>query len=98
MSFCDAQMSDVAVILDKRWESRLADATEQLKHQGMSISSADDDKGVVEGTVESQKIPEIQKLDCVDYVRVIFTWVADYPVGDPRDKDNVAREYDTDEV
>jgi hypothetical protein len=28
----------------------------------------------------------------VEYVRTIFTYVADYPPGDPRDLDKVGRE------
>ncbi len=98
MSFCDAQMSDVTVVLDKRWEDNLSGAVDHLKQAGLDVRSADDDNSVVEGTIESQKVNDLQKLECVDYVRTTFTWVADYPVGDARDKDQCAREYDTDEV
>ena len=36
---------------------------------------------------ETFRVSEIQTLDCVDYVRVEFTYIADYPTGDPRDLD-----------
>lgn len=94
MNFNDAQMSDITVVLDKRWESDLAGAVEELKKQGMEISRADDDCSVVEGVIESYKVAILQKLDCVDYVRTTFSWIADYPPGDPRDQDKIHREVD----
>jgi hypothetical protein len=92
MNFHDAQMSDITVVLDKRWEDKLADAVEQLKKHGVEIREASDDNGVVDGVIETAKVHELQKLDCVDYVRTTFSWIADYPPGDPRDLDKVSRE------
>jgi hypothetical protein len=92
MSHCDAQMSDVTVVLDKRWENDLAGAVKQLEDAGLQVRSADDDNSVVEGVIESAKVHDLQKMDCVDYVRTTFTWIADYPAGDPRDRDKVNRE------
>jgi hypothetical protein len=92
MPFNDAQMSDVTIVLDKRWESDLAGAVEILKQHGVNVRKADDDNSVVEGTCETAKVHVLQKLDCVDYVRTTFSWIADYPAGDPRDQDKVNRE------
>src|SRR5258706_12963076 len=94
MNFNDATMSDITVVLDKRWEDNLAGAVEDLKKSGMEIRNADDDNSVVEGVIESSRVAGLQKLDCVDYVRTTFTWIADYPPGDPRDQDKVHREAD----
>ena len=94
MPFNDAQMSDITVVLDKRWENDLAGAVEMLKQHGVEVRSADDDNSVVEGTCESGKVHVLEKLDCVDYVRTTFTWIADYPAGDPRDQDKIDRETD----
>ena len=94
MSFNDAQMSDITVVLDKRWENDLAAAVEILKQNGVEVRSADDDTSVVEGVVPSARVHDLQKLDCVDYVRTTFTWIADYPAGDPRDLDKSNRESD----
>lgn len=96
MRFFDAQMSEITVVLDKRWEDRLADAVEILRQAGMDVRNACDDRGLVEGIIEAAKAHDLQKLDAVDYVRVSFTWVADYPAGDPRDLDKTNREYDDD--
>jgi hypothetical protein len=92
MNFNDAQMSDITVVLDKRWENDLAGAVEMLKQHGVDVRSADDDTSVVEGVCETAKVHALEKLDCVDYVRTTFTWIADYPAGDPRDQDKVNRE------
>ena len=94
MNFHDAQMSDITVVLDKRWESDLEGAVKILKDAGVEVHKADDDNSVVEGVVESSKVHTLEKLDCVDYVRVAFSWIADYPPGDPRDQDKVYREID----
>ena len=94
MNFNDAQMSDVTVVLDKRWENDLAGAVADLKKQGLEVRSADDDNSVVEGVIETSKVKALEKLDCVDYVRTTFSWIADYPPGDPRDQDKVQREED----
>lgn len=82
----DAQMADIVVILDQKWEDNLAGAVEQLRASGMAIRNTDDDNSVVEGTIESAKLGTLEKLACVDYVRTVFTWIADYPPGDPRDR------------
>ena len=85
----DARISDVIVTLDKRWEDKLSDAVTQLKNAGLDVRDADDDNSVVEGTIDVGKVHGLEKLDCVDYVRTIFTYDADYPPGDPRDRDGV---------
>jgi hypothetical protein len=92
MSHCDAYMSDVTVVLDKRWENDLAGAVKMLQDAGLQVRNADDDNSVVEGTIETSKVHDLQKLDAVDYVRTTFSWIADYPCGDPRDLDKVDRE------
>ena len=83
----DAQMSDIVVVLDKAWENDLPGALAKLKQSGMHVASADDDKSVIEGQIETHKVHDLERLDCVDYVRKVFTWNANYPPEDPRDRD-----------
>jgi hypothetical protein len=85
----DARMSDIVVVLDKRWENDLAAAVAVLKQHGMDVAAADDDKSVVEGIIATDKVHALEQLDCVDYVRKVFTWEANYPKGDPRDVDGM---------
>ena len=85
----DAIVSDIVVVLDKAYEDRLGDAVEILKSAGMEVRNADDDNSVVEGTIEDSRVHDLAKLECVDYVRKVFTYCANYPPGDPRDLDGV---------
>jgi len=85
----DAIVSDIVVVLDKRWENNLAEAVQILKDSGMEIRNADDDNSVVEGSIDAGKVHDLEKLDCVDYVRRVFTYEANYPPGDPRDRDGL---------
>jgi hypothetical protein len=85
----DANISEVVVVLDKAYEEKLTEAVEKLKACGMEVVNANDDNSVVEGQVETYKIHEMEKLDCVDYVRRVFSYDANFPPGDPRDRDGV---------
>jgi len=85
----DAYVTDVVVVLDKAYEERLKEAVAKLKDAGMQIENADDDNSVVEGTINTSNVAALEKLDCVDYVRKVFTYEANYPPGDPRDVDRV---------
>jgi len=84
----DGNFSDIVVVLDKRWENDLAGACAMLKNCGMDVCNADDDNSVVEGSIESCKVHELEKLDCVDYVRKVISYDVNFPPGDPRDRDN----------
>ena len=83
----DMRISDVIVTLDKRWEENLGGAVKMLKGAGLDIREAYDHNSVVEGTIECGKVHGLEKLDCVDYVRTVFTYDANFPAGDPRDTD-----------
>ncbi|WP_428938263.1 hypothetical protein [Fontivita pretiosa] len=87
----DARISDVLVTLDKRWENRLDDALAQLRKAGLDVRETYDNSSVVEGTIDVGRIRELEKLDPVDYVRTVFTYIADYPSDDPRDRDSSRR-------
>jgi hypothetical protein len=82
----DMRISDVVVTLDKRWEDDLPGAVARLKRAGLDVREAYDHNSVVEGTIDVNKVHDLEKLDCVDYVRTVFTYCADFPSGDPRDR------------
>jgi hypothetical protein len=83
----DAVISDITVVLDQRYidQPKTEEAVNMLKAAGMGIRSVDEDQSVVEGSIDACKVKELEHLDCVDYVRVTFTYEAEYPPGDPRD-------------
>ena len=83
----DAEVSDLVVILKQECAEKFDDTVAALKRMGMEIESTDPDDGEVEGTIGADKVGEIRKWECVQYVRVDFTYIADYPPGDPRNQD-----------
>ena len=85
----DAVYAEILVILDAAYEERLNDAVEMLKGAGMTVDSADDDNSTVGGQIELERVHALERLECVDYVRKVFTYHANFPPGDPRDRDGM---------
>ena len=83
----DAEITEVVVVLTSAYENRMAEVVEKLKTVGMEIDSTDDDNNVVNGEIESCKLDALRKIECVNYIRTVMTYIADYPPGDPRNKD-----------
>ena len=81
----DARISEVIITLDKKYEDKLHDAVAAVKKAGVEVSNTDDDNSVIEGTIDVYKIQDLEKLDCVKFVRTVFTYDAEFPIGDPRD-------------
>lgn len=90
MEHRDAQISDITVVLKPHCaESKLEETVAALKKLEMEVDDIDADNGVVEGSVAADKVAHIKQWECVQYVRVEFTYIADYPPGDPRNLDPV---------
>jgi hypothetical protein len=87
MNHEDAEMSAVVVVLVDEPGISNQDAAKKLGELGLQVDEIDEADGVVSGTVETVKIPDLKKLEFVKYVRDVFDYVADYPPGDPRNKD-----------
>src|SRR4051794_744825 len=87
----DAYLSDIVVVCDETADVTIDDVVKKLQAEQMSIASVDRDNCVIEGTVDASKIHQIDDFPGVAYVRSVFTYVADYPAGDPRDRDKVTR-------
>ena len=83
----DAVLSDITVVIKTEFGDQLKDVIEQLNAVGLGISSVNEDGFVIEGTIDQTKVLQIGQLTFVQAVRTTFSYVADYPVGDPRDLD-----------
>jgi hypothetical protein len=83
----DAYVSEIIAVVDEKHSAELDKIVEQLKAAGVDVSNVNSDEHVIEGSVESQKLKEIGKVPGVEYVRTVFTYAANYPPGDPRDRD-----------
>lgn len=92
MEFRDAEVSDIVVVMDDCATGKIDDLVANLKAFGVSVSEIDEENCVIEGTVDAAKVKGVEKIPCVKYVRSVFTYVADYPVGDPRNLDETDRE------
>ncbi len=77
----------MVVVLDALQDSQCQAVVDQLKCMGMCVESVDSNSCTIEGCIESPKVHEVEKLPQVRYVRRVFSYTADYPVGDPRDLD-----------
>src|SRR5205823_7558761 len=87
MSHQDAEITDVVVVLSCPDDTKLEGVVASLKAAGLSVDTIDAENGVVEGSIDSARVRDLNKVECVRYVRPVFSYIADYPAGDPRDKD-----------
>ncbi len=87
MEHQDAEIADVVVILSDPLPLPLDQAVQKLKSAGMSVTDVDADNGAIEGTMTANQIKAVQSEPFVKYVRKVFEYTADYPVGDPRNQD-----------
>ena len=83
----DATYSEVVVVLEELTTEQTARAVELLKAAGLDVSQVNDDQSLVEGTIESAKAHDLKSVPNVRYVRTVFTYEANFPPGDPRDRD-----------
>ena len=77
----DIAVSDILIIIDPKYDGRISDIVANLKSAGVEVSNVNEDEGVIEGTVAAAKIPQVRKIDGVDYVRTVFTYIDHQPDG-----------------
>lgn len=89
MNHHDAEITDVVVVLDSKACEAIDQAAGRLKELGMAVAEVKADEGVIEGSIDTNKVSDLKNVPGVCYVRSVFSYVADYPPGDPRDKDGI---------
>ena len=87
MNHHDAEITDVVVVLDGQGGQSMDAALAKLKACGLEVCSVRNDEGVIEGSIDTSKVHDLKAVPGVCYVRSVFTYTADFPTGDPRDKD-----------
>lgn len=80
-------MSEIVAVIDDKHSDDLDEMVGRLKGAGVEVWNVNRSEGVIEGLVETYKVKMIDDLPGVDYVRTVFTYAANYPPGDPRDRD-----------
>ena len=83
----DAYMSEIVAVIDDMENDQMDAMLQRLKDAGVEVWAINRSEGVVEGLVDSSKIKQIDDMPGVEYVRTVFTYAANYPPGDPRDRD-----------
>jgi hypothetical protein len=80
-------MSEIVAVIDDEHCDDMDSVVKRLASAGVEVSKVNASEGVIEGLVEASKVKEIDEMPGVEYVRTVFTYAADYPPGDPRDRD-----------
>src|SRR6266436_4567063 len=78
MNHHDADLTDVVVVLDGQGVSSIDSAIKSLKDLGLDIGNVNDG-GVIEGCIDTAKVPQLKTVPGVCYVRSVFSYTADYP-------------------
>ncbi|HEX4124967.1 MAG TPA: hypothetical protein VHY37_09605 [Tepidisphaeraceae bacterium] len=97
MEHQDEEISDVVVVLECQTEAEVNGAVEKLKALGMTVDEIDYENAVVEGNIEADLVKKLHAVPSVKHVRSVFSYTADFPPGDSRDKDGPEPEADADE-
>jgi hypothetical protein len=87
MNHHDAEITEVVVVLDCKGEQAVNEALGKLKEMGLQVSNINSNEGVIEGCIDASRVHDLKLVSGVCYVRSVFSYTADYPPGDPRDKD-----------
>ena len=92
MEHRDQSISDVTIVIKAAFAERMEEIVEQLNEAGVGITNVNEDVGAIEGSCESNRLCLIERMDFVEALRTTFSYVADYPPGDPRDQDGVEKD------
>ena len=92
MEHRDQSVSEVTIVIKPAFAERMTDVVEQLNEAGVGIVNINEDVGAIEGSCESNRVCVIQRMEFVEAVRTTFSYIADYPPGDPRDCDGVEKD------
>ncbi|HET6251777.1 MAG TPA: hypothetical protein VFE47_29095 [Tepidisphaeraceae bacterium] len=87
MNHHDGDMTDVFVVLEELTDTQTLEVAGVLEGMGMIVRKIDNDESVIEGSIDSQKVRELNKVKCVRCVRSGLSYAVDYPPGDPRNLD-----------
>ena len=87
MNHRDQSVSEITIVIRSAFAVRMSEVVEQLNEAGVGITSVNEDVGAVEGSCESNRVCLIERMEFVEAIRTTFSYIADYPPGDPRDQD-----------
>lgn len=86
MTTSEAYLSDVVIVAEDAAADHLDGLAKQLAAEGLEVRDVRKDVGVIEGTCDHSLVKRFDEHPGVSYVRTVFSYIADYPPGDPRDR------------
>lgn len=87
-SVMDAEIADIVVTLTNDYAERTDEAVAAMAAIGFHVVRVTDDHGVIEGTIDTAHLAALEELEPVSYVRTSLRYHANFPPGDPRDRDD----------
>ena len=72
--------TEVVIILEPLDDEQMKRVVSELESRGLRVDTVDNDNSVVEGTIESSRLHDIQSAPSVDVVRQEYTYVAEFPL------------------
>jgi hypothetical protein len=72
----DNYISEIIVVVDAERCQNLNGVAVKLKAGGMNVLEVNENEGIIEGTVSTSLLKQIESLIGVDYVRIVFTYNA----------------------
>lgn len=79
-------MSEIVAIIEDGACDDIDALVKRMSKAGVEVWKVNENECVVEGLVETALIKQIDDMPGVEYVRTVFTYAADFPPGDPRDR------------
>ena len=73
----EKELSDIVVIVVEAAGLTTRDAAQKLQEVGLEVSGMDENECVVEGTIATEKLVHIRKLEFVKYVRDVFNYLSE---------------------
>ena len=89
MSQPQTEMSDVYIVLQDEPGMSAKDAAEKLKGLGLFVESIDEDDGVIEGIILSDKLKSLEGQPFVKYVRSSFNYLSERGIEQSQDSPDV---------
>lgn len=83
----DAIYTDVTIVCDALDTDAFKVVIQRLRALGLTVTTENDDQSVLEGVIEHHRIHDLESDPNVRYVRRGGSYEANFPPGDPRDRD-----------
>lgn len=85
----EAYKSEIVAVIDDKHSDDLDAMVKTLTKAGCEVSNVNRSEGVIEGLVDSGQVKAIDDLPGVEYVRTVFTYLANHAPANLGDRDEM---------